>query len=146
MRVTYPDHLIILVLVTLIIMGLQSRYKIQFICGSLSTLQWGRKWEWRYNSTHSYSRHQMKVSGQLHAPAISLGEIAPDTHWMGSWVGPRAAGLDTTLSFRMKSEWMGSSCDPQVLVKMAKLQVRKDWNFSNHLRNYCPISHTWLLN
>jgi len=33
----------------------------------------------------------MEVSGQLHAPAaLPLGEIAPGTHWIGGWVGPRA--------------------------------------------------------
>jgi hypothetical protein len=32
----------------------------------------------------------MEVSGQLHAPAaLPLGEIAPGTHWIGGWVGPR---------------------------------------------------------
>jgi hypothetical protein len=33
----------------------------------------------------------MEVSGQLHAPtALPPGEKAPDTHWIGGWVGPRA--------------------------------------------------------
>jgi hypothetical protein len=36
----------------------------------------------------------MEVSGQRHASAaLTWGEIAPGTHWIGSWVGPRA-GLD----------------------------------------------------
>jgi hypothetical protein len=36
----------------------------------------------------------MEVSGQLDAPAtLSFGERAPDTHWVGGWVGPRI-GLD----------------------------------------------------
>jgi hypothetical protein len=34
-------------------------------------------WEWRYSSTR-YPRHQMEVSGQLHAPAALLsGKRAP---------------------------------------------------------------------
>jgi hypothetical protein len=35
----------------------------------------------------------MRVSGQLHAPAALLREKAPDTHWIGGSVGPRA-GMD----------------------------------------------------
>jgi hypothetical protein len=36
----------------------------------------------------------MEMTGQLHAPAaFNTGERAPDTHWLGGWVGPRA-GLD----------------------------------------------------
>jgi hypothetical protein len=36
----------------------------------------------------------MEVSGQLHARAVlPPGERAPNTHWLGGWVGPRA-GLD----------------------------------------------------
>jgi hypothetical protein len=33
----------------------------------------------------------MEVSGQLHAPAaFTPRERAPDTHWIGGWVGSRA--------------------------------------------------------
>jgi hypothetical protein len=33
----------------------------------------------------------MEVSGQLHAlAALPPRETAPDTHWIGGWVGPRA--------------------------------------------------------
>jgi hypothetical protein len=34
----------------------------------------------------------MEVSGQLHDPAAlpPRKERAPDTHWIGGWVGPRA--------------------------------------------------------
>jgi hypothetical protein len=36
----------------------------------------------------------LEVSGQLHAPAaLSRGERAPGTHWIGGWVDLRA-GLD----------------------------------------------------
>jgi hypothetical protein len=31
------------------------------------------------------------MSGQLHAPvALSPGERAPSTHWIGGWLGPTA--------------------------------------------------------
>jgi hypothetical protein len=32
----------------------------------------------------------MEVSGQLHAPAAFSPGKAPDTHWIGGWVSPRA--------------------------------------------------------
>jgi hypothetical protein len=33
----------------------------------------------------------MEVSGQLHASAaLPPREIAPGTHWIGGWVGPKA--------------------------------------------------------
>jgi hypothetical protein len=36
----------------------------------------------------------MEMNGQLHVPAaLSPGEIAAGTHWLGGWVSPRA-GLD----------------------------------------------------
>ena len=36
---------------------------------SLSTPR-RRIWEWKYRSTHSQLRHQMQMSGSLHAPAV----------------------------------------------------------------------------
>jgi len=45
----------------------------------------------------------MEVSGQLHAPAaLSPREIAPGTHWIGRWVGPRA-GLDVVVKRKIPS-------------------------------------------
>jgi len=42
----------------------------------------------------------MEANCQLHPPvALHTGERASGTHWIGSWVGPRA-GLDS-LSFTM---------------------------------------------
>jgi hypothetical protein len=32
----------------------------------------------------------MEVSGQLHEQAALPPAKAPDTHWIGGWVGPRA--------------------------------------------------------
>jgi hypothetical protein len=44
---------------------------------------------------HSWLRHSMEASGQLHASAaLPSGERYPGTHWTGGWVGP-TAGLDT---------------------------------------------------
>jgi hypothetical protein len=39
-------------------------------------------------------QHKLQASGQFHAtPALPPAERVPGTHWIGSWLGPRA-GLD----------------------------------------------------
>jgi hypothetical protein len=48
--------------------------------------------EWMYRSIFSRPRHQLEVSGKLHAPsALPPGERALCTHWIGGSVGPRAS-------------------------------------------------------
>jgi hypothetical protein len=43
----------------------------------------------------------MEVSGQLHNPAASPPrKQPPGTHWIGSWVGPRA-GLDMVVKSKI---------------------------------------------
>jgi len=37
---------------------------------------------------HSYPRHYIEVSDQLHEPVASTRERAPGTQWRGGWVGP----------------------------------------------------------
>jgi len=44
----------------------------------------------------------MEVSGQLHAPAALPTERAPDTHWIGGWVGSRAV-LATVVTRKIPS-------------------------------------------
>jgi hypothetical protein len=47
-----------------------------------------------YKSTFSCPRHYLEVSGHIHGPAaLPPQKRAAGTHWLGSWVGPRA-GLD----------------------------------------------------
>jgi hypothetical protein len=56
------------------------------------------------------------MSGQLHTQAaLSPREIAPDTHWLEGWVGPRA-GLDvlekrTILMLLGFEPWPSNSLD-----------------------------------
>jgi hypothetical protein len=53
--------------------------------------------EWLYRSTFPCYWHELEVSGRLHASAaLPIGERAPDTHWIGGWVGPEAS-LDDIL-------------------------------------------------
>jgi hypothetical protein len=43
---------------------------------------------------HSWLRHQIEVSGQLHTPvALPPGERTPGTHWIRGRVGSKS-GLD----------------------------------------------------
>jgi hypothetical protein len=45
----------------------------------------------------------MEVSGQLHAPtALPPRDTAPDTHWIGGWMGPRAV-LNTVAKRKIPS-------------------------------------------
>jgi hypothetical protein len=45
----------------------------------------------------------MEVKGQLHTPAaLPPGKRAPDTHWIGGWVGPRAV-LDAEVKRKIPS-------------------------------------------
>jgi hypothetical protein len=49
--------------------------------------------EWMYRSTFSWPRHEMEVSGKLHALVILPRGKSPSIHWIGGWLGPEA-GLD----------------------------------------------------
>jgi hypothetical protein len=55
----------------------------------------GAKGERRYSSYSFLTSALDRVSGQRYASAaVYPGKMAPGTHWIGGWVGPRA-GLDT---------------------------------------------------
>jgi hypothetical protein len=59
--------------------------------------------------THSWPRHYMGVSGQLHAPAaLCPRERTPGTHCTGGWVGLRA-GLDTEARGKILCPCRGSN-------------------------------------
>jgi hypothetical protein len=61
--------------------------------------------------TPTSPRHQMGVSGQIHASAALYpwGKV-PGTHWIGGWVGPRA-GLDAGARRKILSPCRGSNPD-----------------------------------
>jgi len=74
----------------------------------------------------------MDMSDQLHAPIVlPPEEIAPDTHWIGGWVGPRA-GLDTALAKGEKNHCPCRESDPDrperslaiTLTELCRLQVQ----------------------
>jgi hypothetical protein len=66
----------------------------------------------------------MEVSGQLHAPAASPPkERAPDTHWIGGWVGPRAV-LDAVLKGKIPSPRQESN--PTTLIIQLVIQLYTD--------------------
>jgi len=57
----------------------QEHQKVKlFLCFDLATRHAGVWGQWMYSSRHSWSRHCMKISGQLHAPAAL-------PQWESSW-------------------------------------------------------------
>jgi hypothetical protein len=67
----------------------------------------------------------MEVSGQLHASAaLPPREIAPGTHWIGGWVGPRA-GLDAVVKRKISSPRRESN--PRTPIVQPVAQRFTDW-------------------
>jgi hypothetical protein len=67
--------------------------KVVPVLNYLSTTSWRRMEEWMHRSIFYWPRHWLEVNGQIQAPAALPPRKAPDTHWIGGWVDPRA-GLD----------------------------------------------------
>jgi hypothetical protein len=59
----------------------------------LSTMPWRRMWEWSYSSTFIYLDNRWRWMFIFTPRPLYAKERAPDTNWIGGWVGPRA-GLD----------------------------------------------------
>jgi hypothetical protein len=74
---------------------LQIKGKVVPVLNELSTTPSRRMGEWMCRSTFSWPRHELEVSGQLHAPAALTPGKSPGTHWIGGWVDHRA-GLDNS--------------------------------------------------
>jgi hypothetical protein len=67
----------------------------------------------------------MEVSGQLHAPGrFTPRERAPDTHWIGGWVGPRAV-LDAVVKRKIPSPRQESNRRTPIVQAVA--QRYTDW-------------------
>jgi hypothetical protein len=54
--------------------------------------------KWSYGFTLSEQRHQMEVSGQLHASAAFPHRNSPGTYWIGGWVG-LSAGVEGRITY-----------------------------------------------
>jgi hypothetical protein len=67
--------------------------KLVPVLNSLSALPWRRVGEWRYSSTllDLLTRRRWVISSTPRP--LYPAEKAPNTHWVGNWVGP-GAGLD----------------------------------------------------
>jgi hypothetical protein len=62
------------------------------------------------------------MSGQLHDPAaLTPGERALDTHWLGGWMGPRA-GLDD-VERRKFLTLQYSNSDPSLVQPVANRYI-----------------------
>jgi hypothetical protein len=46
---------------------------------------------WRYGSTHSATTLDGDEWSALHLEHFTLGESAPNSHWLGGWVGARTS-------------------------------------------------------
>jgi hypothetical protein len=67
----------------------------------------------------------MEVSGKFHVPAAyHPGKEAPGTHWIGSWVGPRA-GLDAVVKRKIPSSWQESKHRTPIVQPVASHYT--DW-------------------
>jgi hypothetical protein len=81
------------------------------------------------------TRHQMEVSGQLHAPAaLPPGKEPPGSHWIGGWVDPRAV-LDAVVKRKIPSP--GRESNPRTPIVQPVAQSHTDWaitalSFTNH--------------
>jgi hypothetical protein len=61
----------------------------------------------------------MEVSRQFLAPATLLRERAPDTYWIGGWVGPRAV-LDAVVKREILSPCRESNRRTPIVQPVAK--------------------------
>jgi hypothetical protein len=87
--------------------------------------------EWWYNSMHSWPRHQMEVSDQLHVPAtLPPEERAPDTHWMGGWVGSIAI-LDVVVKREIPSPCRESNPNTLIVQPVAQSLYRLSYHGSS---------------
>jgi hypothetical protein len=77
-----------------------------------------------YRSTFSWPRHELEVSGQLHAPAALPRERAPGTHFIGSWVDPRA-GLEDMEKWKLLTLQGLELPPPMVVQSVASRYI--DW-------------------
>jgi hypothetical protein len=69
----------------------------------------------------------MEVSGQFHAPGrFTTRERAPDTHWIGVWVGPRA-GLDAVKKIKIPSPCRDSNPQSSDGDNILKRLITKFW-------------------
>jgi hypothetical protein len=65
--------------------------KVVPVLFSLSTMPWRCIGEWRYSSTHSLTPALQGVEWSASRTGhFTPRERAPGTHWIGSWVGPKA--------------------------------------------------------
>jgi hypothetical protein len=68
-----------------------------------SATPWRRIGEWRYSSMHSWPWPLYGGEWSASHPGYFTPRgKAPDTHWIGSWVGPRA-GQDTVVERKIPS-------------------------------------------
>jgi hypothetical protein len=77
------------------------------------TTPWRRIREWWYSSTHSLTSALDRGEWPASRPGrFTPREGAPDTHWIGGWVGPRAV-LDVVMKRKIPSPAGKRTLEPQ---------------------------------
>jgi hypothetical protein len=81
--------------------------------------------EWRYSSTHSLTSALHRSEWSASRPGrFTPRERAPDTHWIGGWVGPRAV-MDTLVKRKLPS--LRQELNPRTLIVHSVAQRYTDW-------------------
>jgi hypothetical protein len=87
---------------------------------SLSTTPLRRIEEWRYSATHSLmSALDEGEWSALRSGRFTPRERAPDTHWIGGWVGPRAV-LDAVVKSKILSPRRKSNPSTPIVQPVAQ--------------------------
>jgi hypothetical protein len=122
----------------------------------------GVLWEWRYSSTHSLTSALHGGEWSASRPGrFTPTEIAPGTHWIGGWVGPRAV-LDAVVKRNIPSPRRESKPRTPIVKPVAQcytdrtimapflhlnihscdnyIKIRHWHSFSNHpLSSFCSM-------
>jgi hypothetical protein len=90
----------------------------------LSTTPWRRIGEWRYSSTHSLTSALGGGEWSASRPdRFTPRERAPVTHWIGSWVGPRAV-LDAVVKRKIPSPRRESNPRISIVQPVTKHNIK----------------------
>jgi hypothetical protein len=89
--------------------------------------------EWRYSTTHSLTSAQVGGEWSASRPGrFTPRERAPDTHWIGGWVVPRAV-LDTVVKKKIPSPRRESN--PRTQIGQPVAQRYTDWAIPTLIEN-----------
>jgi hypothetical protein len=89
------------------------------------TAPWRRVGEWKYSSTHSLTSTLDGGERSVSRPGrFTPRERAPGTHWIGSWLGPRAV-LDAVVKRKIPS--LRRESNPTTPIVQPVVSRYTDW-------------------